>query len=122
MLKLSAYYYALKPFLPRSLRIQVRLWRAERQKLRFANTWPISHAAGQPSEGWPGWPMAKQFALVLTHDVESRQGLDRCGRLLDLERELGLRSSFNFVPEGEYSTPKDLRDLLAANGFEVGVH
>ena len=121
MLKLGA-YYTLKPFLPWSLRIQLRRWRAERQKLRFASTWPVSQAAGQPPEGWPGWPKAKQFAVVLTHDVECRQGLDRCGRLLDLERGLGFRSSFNFVPEGDYSTPKELRELLTANGFEVGVH
>ncbi len=36
--------------------------------------------------------------------------------------ELGFRSSFNFVPEGDYTTPKELRDTLKANGFEVGVH
>jgi glycosyltransferase involved in cell wall biosynthesis len=35
---------------------------------------------------------------------------------------LGFRSSFNFVPEGEYETPRPLRDFLTAHGFEVGVH
>ena len=35
---------------------------------------------------------------------------------------LGFRSSFNFVPEGEYDTPSSLRSFLADHGFEVGVH
>jgi hypothetical protein len=115
-------YYFLKPCLPWSLRLAVRRWRAKRQKIKFANTWPISPAAGQPPKGWRGWPGGKQFALVLTHDVESRKGLDRCRRLMELEASMGFRSSFNFVPEGSYSTPKELRDHLTGNGFEVGVH
>ena len=41
---------------------------------------------------------------------------------MELEAELGFRSSFNFVPEGPYLTPKQLRDDIIANGFEVGIH
>jgi hypothetical protein len=36
--------------------------------------------------------------------------------------ELGFRSSFNFIPEGEYSVPPPLRAWLKEHGFEVGVH
>ncbi len=35
---------------------------------------------------------------------------------------LASRSSFNFVPEGEYSLSKALREELVAGGFEIGVH
>ncbi len=35
---------------------------------------------------------------------------------------MGFRSSFNFIPEGEYTVSKDLRDELVRNRFEVGVH
>ena len=35
--------------------------------------------------------------------------------------ELGFRSAFNFVPEGEYRVPESLRGFLTASGFEVGV-
>jgi len=115
-------YYFLKPFLPRSVRISVRRWRAERLSLRFADTWPISPAAAQAPEGWPGWPDGKKFALVLTHDVEGRVGLERCRQLMESEARMGFCSSFNFVPEGEYCVSKELRDSLTANGFEVGVH
>ncbi len=41
---------------------------------------------------------------------------------MQAEQELGFRSSFNFVPEGEYTVPKSIRNELTANGFEVGVH
>jgi hypothetical protein len=41
---------------------------------------------------------------------------------MECEMKLGFRSSFNFVPEGDYEVPKELREELTANGFEVGVH
>ena len=37
--------------------------------------WPIDKNAGKPPEGWTGWPDGKKFALVLTHDVETAEGL-----------------------------------------------
>jgi len=77
--------------------------------------------AAQPPEGWDGWPEQKHFALVLTHDVESQRGLERCIPLAQLEMELGFRSSFNFLLK-KYSTPDDLRSYLRKNGFEVGIH
>ena len=36
--------------------------------------------------------------------------------------QLGFRSSFNFIPEGDYATSKELREELTRNGFEVAVH
>lgn len=76
----------------------------------------------RPPEGWNGWPGDKRFALVLTHDVEGISGLKRCRRLMELELELGFRSSFNFIPEGGYPVSSDLRAELTRHGFEVGVH
>src|SRR5437667_8308231 len=105
-------YYSVKPFLPWSLRMALRRWKARRRNPRLASTWPISEVAGQSPHGWTGWPEGKQFALVLTHDVEGSKGLQRCRQLMQLEGDLGFRSSFNFVPEGEYSTPRELRACL----------
>ena len=64
----------------------------------------------------------EKFAFVLTHDVESRIGLGKCQSLMQLEMELGFRSSFNFVPEGGYRVPGELREELTDGGFEVGIH
>jgi glycosyltransferase involved in cell wall biosynthesis len=75
-----------------------------------------------PPENWPGWPEGKKFAVVLTHDVESKAGLHTCPSLMQLELDLGFRSSFNFIPEGNYRVPSELREELTATGFEVGIH
>jgi len=95
---------------------------ASRLRDSVAKIWPIMPGSERPPEGWAGWPEGKKFALVLTHDVESAAGLRKCRELMRLELELGFRSSFNFVPEGEYRLPRELREELTQNGFEVGIH
>ena len=115
-------YYTFKPFLPSWIRLALR--RVHAHGLRNASTdiWPIDVKAGRKPAGWPGWPDAKQFAVVLTHDVEGVTGIARCRQLADLEMQHGFRSVFNFVPEGEYDVPEELLQSLKGNGFEIGVH
>lgn len=115
-------YYSLKPLLPWSLRMGVRRWLAVPKRRRTTGVWPVKPGSERPPEGWPGWPAGKQFAFVLSHDVEGVAGLRKVRQLAELELSLGFRSSFNFVPEGEYAVPAELRAWLVANGFEVGVH
>ncbi len=93
-----------------------------RLRKRIGHVWPIMPGSERLPENWPGWPQGKKFALVLTHDVESKAGLEKCRALMHLEMELGFRSSFNFVPEGDYRVPAELREELTAQGFEVGIH
>lgn len=92
-----------------------------RKRAQCAGLWPIDPKAAAPPAGWRGWPEGKKFALVLTHDVEWAGGHDKCRQLAALEKRLGLRSSFNFVPE-RYEVSPALRRFLQAEGFEVGVH
>jgi uncharacterized protein len=115
-------YYRLKPCLPWAVRMVLRRAWARRVWHRSGEVWPILESAGRRPDGWPGWPEGKQFALVLTHDVEGPKGLNRCRQLAELEMQLGFRSSFGFVPEGDYSLPPALRAWLIENGFEVAVH
>lgn len=115
-------YYRLKPFLPERLRLAMRRWHVRSLLPQVRDVWPINEAAGKKPVDWPGWPDNKQFALVLTHDVESQTGLDRVRPLAELEMRIGFRSCFNFIPEGEYRVSKELRDWLTEHGFEVGVH
>ena len=115
-------YYRFKPYLPWRLRMGVRRIVAGIQRRRYAQSWPINETAGRTPAGWPGWPGGKKFALVLTHDVEGLSGLDKCRQLMKLEQRLGFRSSFNFIPEGEYQVSPELRSELVQNGFETGVH
>ncbi|MDX2187629.1 MAG: hypothetical protein SFV32_11900 [Opitutaceae bacterium] len=115
-------YYSLKPYLPIRLRYWLRAQRAARLRIRHANTWPIDPAAAQKPEGWRGWPNGKDFAFVLTHDVEGPVGYEKVRDVALLEEKLGFRSAFHFVPEGTYTVSSELREDLVRRGFEVGVH
>ena len=118
----TRFYYKVKPLVPRRLRWALRRKRASGILERNNGTWPINEAASAVPVGWPGWPKGKRFALVLTHDVESGEGLKKVRNLAELEQGFGLRSSFNFIPRGGYRVTDDLRAWLTEGGFEVGVH
>ena len=120
MIKLKHLYF-LKNILPRQAQIFFRRLLIQHQMRLNSNVWPIDENAAKPPEGWVGWPDGKKFALVLTHDVETAEGVDRCYQIADMEERLGFRSSFNFVP-GDYDVPKALRQSLTDRGFEVGIH
>jgi peptidoglycan/xylan/chitin deacetylase (PgdA/CDA1 family) len=114
-------YYILKPLIPRKLQLSIR----RKRSLQLLSTshliWPIDPASTVKPNGWPGWPERKQFALILTHDVEGPKGLKRIREIVRLEKELGFRSSFNFVGK-KYSVSKELLEELTREGFEIGVH
>jgi glycosyltransferase involved in cell wall biosynthesis/peptidoglycan/xylan/chitin deacetylase (PgdA/CDA1 family) len=118
---LTKTYYTFKFLVPRRLQIRLRRYFVRRKRASHADIWPIDHNAGKPPEGWTGWPDGKKFALVLTHDVETAKGLDKCYQLAELEERLGFRSSFNFVA-GDYPVPAALRQCLTDRGFEIGIH
>jgi len=115
-------YYSIKPLLPSSFRFAIRRWFALRKRRRVESTWPIAPGSELPPKGWLGWPDGKRFALVLTHDVEGQSGLDKVTRLMELEIQLGFRSAFNLIPEGQYRSPRELRQHIRSKGFEVGIH
>lgn len=119
--KIKTMYYMARPLIPRRAQLAMRRKLIEYQKGEFAESWPILKSAAKPPMGWRGWPEGKQFAVVLTHDVELKRGHDRCRKLIALEEELGFCSSFNFVPE-RYDVSPNLRAEIQEKGFEVGVH
>ena len=114
-------YYSIKPLIPRSLQIAIRRKIVKKKYYRCRDIWPIDPKSGAKPKNWKGWPGEKKFAFILTHDVDTKIGHDRVLDLVRIEEKLGFRSSFNFVPE-RYKVSKDLRDILVAKGFEVGVH
>ncbi len=114
-------YYAVKPLIPRRLQIELRRTVVLRQWKLHRDVWPIDQRASKPPAGWAGWPHGKRFAVVLTHDVDTARGQERCRHLMGLDKRLGFKSSFNFVPE-RYDVSAQLRQELTRNGFEVGVH
>jgi glycosyltransferase involved in cell wall biosynthesis len=113
-------YYQVNPLLPRRLLIALRRARARIKLRTHGDLWPIDEKAAPPPRNWQGWPDGKRFAFVMTHDVETDVGLDRCRDLMRIDQEFGIVSSFYFVPE-RYEVPKELRDHLASQGFEIAV-
>ena len=119
---MNIFYYQVKPFLPRALRVLIRRRMARRKRAASCEIWPIDERAARVPEGWPGWPGGKRFGVVLSHDVEGPTGVAKCRDLARLEARAGFQSSFNFIPEGGYRVTRELREELGRQGFEVGVH
>jgi hypothetical protein len=130
-------YYLLKPVLPRRLTRMLRRAYHPSPEAGEQIQWPIEpryvafvwQVLAEVTRRSPGqhlnirslWPEGRRFALVLTHDVESKTGLQYVRHVADLEESLGFRSSFNFVPE-DYPLDMLLVDELCDRGFEVGIH
>jgi hypothetical protein len=114
-------YYLIKPFLPRRTQLYLRRKVALRKRASHSTVWPIDERAKRLPEGWSGWPDGRRFALLVTHDVESQKGQDRCEMLAGLDESHGLRSSFNFIAKA-YDVSPELKHSLLQKGFEVGVH
>jgi hypothetical protein len=68
------------------------------------------------------WPLGFDWALVLTHDVETIAGYENIGLLRDIEISSAYRSSWNFVPSNHHALQDSMLNELRQSGFEVGVH
>jgi hypothetical protein len=118
----NSIFYAIKPLVPRSFQIALRRRIASRKRQKFAHVWPIDPASATPPTGWNGWPGGKQFALVLSHDVDTFKGYNNALKLADLEEGMGFRSQFNFVPERYGQVTAGLLNELKERKFGIGVH
>jgi peptidoglycan/xylan/chitin deacetylase (PgdA/CDA1 family) len=130
-------YYRVKPLIPRRVQIAGRRMLAQRKRETVFPRWPIEDGVASlmsfyayclllalGTESLPFrwfWPNQYRAAAILTHDVESGEGLKRVLELADLEQERGFRSSFNIVAWWypiDYGIVRELED----RGFEIGLH
>lgn len=129
-------YYRIRPVVPRRVQLAVRRLFSHVQAHEDFPRWPIepalhdftaevlacvADAADEPVPCLGAWPRGHSWALVLTHDVETAVGREAIERVRAVEAALGLRSSWNLVPE-RYEVPDELVRHLGAVGCEVGVH
>lgn len=119
---LTRAYFRMKPFIPERMRWAIRRNQAGRVLKRTSHCWPIDERSAARPPDWRGWPNGKRFGFVITHDVESARGVEQVRPLAAMERRLGFKSSFNFIPEGTYEDPVCLRAWLTELEFEIGVH
>ena len=131
-------YYFLRPAMPVAVRkhlqrLRLRGW----DKLPFPR-WPVdrtveeiverlfvlalkAHAVERIPFIW-FWPEGAPSCAILTHDVETLPGRNFCSPLMDLDDSVGIKSSFQIVPEGRYPVPTGFLDSIRERGFEINVH
>lgn len=131
-------YYLLRPLMSVAVRrplqrIRLRGW----EKIRFPS-WPVDRTVEQLMEGLMGvllkdhklaripfiwfWPEGYSGCLIVTHDVETRTGLEFCPTLMDIDDSYGIKSSFQLIPEGRYDPAEDIRRAIRDRGFELNLH
>jgi hypothetical protein len=131
-------YYAMRPFLPTSVRkhlqrVALRGW----DRAHFPG-WPIDQTvdrlfdrmmacviranSGQRVPFIWFWPDGYSSCATMTHDVETDAGRDFCGALMDLDDAFGIKASFQVVPEGRYEVSDEFLGTLRERGFEINVH
>jgi peptidoglycan/xylan/chitin deacetylase (PgdA/CDA1 family) len=68
------------------------------------------------------WPETFQGCVLITHDVETGEGLRFAERLAEIDRSYGFVSSFQLVPEERYEISPLLVENLKEQGHEIAVH
>ena len=131
-------YYFVRPLLSVSIRkrlqkIPLRDW----QELVFPN-WPVDFTVDNLLEKlvmlsmktqritefpfiW-FWPDNAPSCLMMTHDVETKTGVELCSWLMETNERFGIKASFQFIPEKRYAAPQALMESIRKRGFEIGVH
>jgi peptidoglycan/xylan/chitin deacetylase (PgdA/CDA1 family) len=130
-------YYGIKRLLPASVRhwlnwtvVRARRhspfpsWPCESALLEFWATWlNCALESIETNDGWHigFWPSNARCCIVLTHDVESPQGMARMERVADIEEQHGFLSSWN-LPLAQYAIDWATVERVRARGFEIGAH
>ena len=68
------------------------------------------------------WPDGAPSSAIMTHDVETSAGRDRCTWLMDVDDAYGIKASFQIVPEERYEVSPAFLEQIRARGFEINIH
>ena len=131
-------YYQLRPFLGVNVRKHLQKLRLSGwNKIPFPR-WPVDRSVDALMESalaltlktqgrssmpfiW-FWPEGAPACAMMTHDVEGQEGIDFCGRLMDIDDAHGIKSAFQLIPEGREEQWKRTAAQLRGRGFEVNLH
>lgn len=135
--RLKDVYYLLRPLIPDQIRTIVQ--RADLkgwESLQFPR-WPVDTTVENLCEqllaivlGRSGieeipfvwfWPEGAQACIAMTHDVETRKGMDFCSELMNIDKSFGMPASFQIVPEGRYPQSEAFAAGIRERGFEVNI-
>jgi hypothetical protein len=131
-------YYRFRPFLPLSVRKHLqRALLKDWTTLAFPH-WPVDRTverlleqllalsmAAQGADTVPFvwfWPDGASSCAIMTHDIETLAGRNFSSQLMDLDDSVGIKASFQIVPEGRYPVPSKFVDEIRHRGFEINIH
>jgi hypothetical protein len=78
-----------------------------------------SKPESQPRRGV--WPDGARYPLLMTHDIDTKQGMKAAGPILDEMVALGLKPCFFLVAHG-YKWDQGFCDAVRQAGGEIGLH
>ena len=134
----TLYYQHLRPFLPLPLRKRLqRLYLRDWRNIPFPR-WPVDRTVDQILERLLSlsmkaqgiarvpfiwfWPDGATSSAIITHDVEHLAGRNFCSELMDLDDSVGIKSSFQIVPEERYPVSREFLENIRTRGFEINIH
>jgi hypothetical protein len=131
-------YYFLRPALPVSIRRHLQRFYLRDWTTRRFPSWPVDSTVDNLFERLLAlvlktnaldripfvwfWPDGAPACVMMTHDVEDRDGRDFCTRVMDLDDAAGIQSCFGIVPEKRYDVSAAYLDSIRTRGFEIAVH
>ena len=135
---LANLYYLVRPALPVPVRRHLQKWHLRGWTNQCFPRWPVDCSVDHllcelltlslRTSGAPRipfiwfWPEGKSSCAVMTHDVETRVGLNYCRKLMDVDDSFGFKASFQIIPEGRYTSSPAFLDEIRRRGFEICVH
>lgn len=131
-------YYSVRPLMPVGVRRHLQKLHLRSRRQSCFPQWPVDHTVDNLAEQlfrlgilangrvavpfiW-FWPEGMDCACIMTHDIETRSGVEFCDDLMDLNDSVEIPASFQVIPENRYSVSQDFLANLRGRGFEVNVH
>jgi hypothetical protein len=130
-------YYFVRPLLGVSLRKHLqRLFLRNWDKISFPK-WPVDATVERILERvlclcmktqeidtipfiW-FWPEGAPSCVMVTHDIETKAGVEFTSRLMDIDSAFEIKASFQVIPEKQYSVSEGFLDRIRDRGFELNV-
>ena len=115
-------YYFFRPYIPIRYRWKIQEIFANRKNgMHTEPMWPIPENPMFDPDFNQYLQENGSLPFVLTHDVDTQHGFDNILAVAEVEQQLGLRSSWNIVPN-LYKINYKTIDALKEMGMEIGVH
>jgi peptidoglycan/xylan/chitin deacetylase (PgdA/CDA1 family) len=125
-LKHKLYYSYIRPLMPKKIRKMVQKFAGS--NIKYRKNFIFNELADLVFENEAGknsfenlYPEKSKFAVVLTHDVETGDGLKFIPKVIELEKKYNFFSSWNLVPY-KYKIDNSIPGIIRESRNEIGIH